>query len=271
MDIKAADLDAYGSLKSQSASIRKRGVNGHTLWIRPLRPVLEDALIENGSILYGFSAAEFAALIILCGFCPGDFAPQSLGHSTSYYGQIEVADYGQFSQVAKYSHHGFRDAAKSFRTDMRDVLIAHCLDLAFGIIPIRGRGGREWFIPHDRSTGLKVQSHELSTNVWSGYALPQQLISVRYSFERFAATSQLDIANYSQSNEAFDTEDIRVLQDLMSASGFAPVSRSFNSCSQSKRSPKRHSCNSCHSTLGFGTRSSSAYESRYQIDLGTLL
>lgn len=148
MDISAADLHAYGSLKWQSAPVRKRGVAGHTFWIRPLGPGLGDALIQNGSILYGFSTAEFAALIILDGFSPGGFAPQSSRHSTSYYGQIQVADYGHFSQIARVdSHHGFRDAVRSFETDMRDVPVAHCVDLAFDIIPIRGRGERKWVIP----------------------------------------------------------------------------------------------------------------------------
>ena len=230
MDIKAADLDAYGRLKWQTTPMRKTGIKGHNLWIRPLRPALGDALIENGSVSYGFSAAEFAALIILCGFCPGDFAPQSSRHSRSYYGQIQIADYGQFSQVARFdSHHGFRDAVRSFKTDMRDIPVAHCLNLAFGMIPIRGRGGREWVIPRDCNTELNLQTHELSTEVWSGHPLPQQLIKIRYSFERFAGISQLDVADYSQSNEAFEAEDMKVLQDLMYSSGFGPASQSPNS------------------------------------------
>ena len=226
MDIKAADLDIYGGLKRLPAPTRKHGLEGNNLWIRPLRPALGDALFENGGISYGFSAAEFAALIILCGFCPGDFASQNSQHSTSYFGQIQVAEYGQFAQVERFdSHHGFRDAIRSFKTDMRDVPVAHCLNLAFGIIPIRGRGGREWVIPRDCTTESDACSHEIATDIWSGYAVPHQLIRIRYSFERFAGTSQLDVADYAQSNEAFEAEDIRILQDLMSSGSFGPVSQ----------------------------------------------
>ena len=126
------------------------------------------------------------------------------------------------------SHHGFRDAFRSFKTDMRDVPVAHCLNLAFGIIPIKGRGGREWIIPRDCTTGSNVQFYEQSTDFWSGYALPQQLIGIRYSFQRFAGTSQLQVAKYSQRNEVFEAEDIKVLQDLMFASSFIPDSQAFS-------------------------------------------
>lgn len=144
MDIKAADLDAYGSPKSESAPMQRQDSKGNSLRIRPLRPARGDALIENGSISYGFSAPEFAALIILCGFQPKDFSPKRSQHSTSYYGQIQVTDYGQFSQVARFdSHHELRDAVRSFRTDMGDVPVAHCLNLAFGVIPVKGREKRD--------------------------------------------------------------------------------------------------------------------------------
>lgn len=217
MDIGAADLVTYGGLRRQPTPRRKHGVIGINLWIRPLRPGLGDALVENGSISYGFSAAEFAALIILCGFRPRDFAPQGSRHSTSYYGQMLVAEYGQFSQVAKFdSHHGFRDAYRSFKTDMRDVPVAHSLNLAFGMIRAKGRPGRDWIIPCEWTSLPDIHKHAASTEVWSAYPLPQQLKVIQYSFERFVGTGELSIADYSQRNDAHEADDALVMEDLLS-------------------------------------------------------
>ncbi|KAF6218006.1 hypothetical protein HO133_006418 [Letharia lupina] len=226
MDIKAADLDAYGGLRPQLAPTRKRVISGRNLWIRPLRSGLGDALVENGSISYGFSAPEFAALIILCGFRPGDFAPQSSRHSTSFYGQMRVADYGPFSQIANFdSHHGFRDAIRSVTTGMRDVPVAHSLDLAFGMIPIEGRHGRGWVIPREWNTVPDMQFHRSSTEVWSGYALPQQLKTIQYSFERFVGTGELAVADYAQRNDVFEADDVLVMENLISSSGLTSVAQ----------------------------------------------
>ncbi len=215
MDIKAADLDAYGGLRRQPAP------NRGGQWIRALRPGLGDALVENGSISYGFSAAEFSALIIICGFTPGDFAPQSSRHSTSHYGQMLVAEYGQFSQVAKFdSHHGFRDALKSFKTGMCDIPVAHSLQLAFGIIRVTGRREREWVVPREW-TILPDVDNSMFSEVWGAYALPQQLKRIQYSFERFVGTSELGVADYAQKNDTFEANDALVLENLMSSSGFA--------------------------------------------------
>ena len=226
MDISAADLLTYGGLRRQLTPRRKHGVVGINLWIRPLRPGLGDALVENGSISYGFSAAEFAALIILCGFRPKDFAPQSSRHSTSYYGQMLVAEYGQFSQVAKFdSHHGFRDAYRSFKTDMRGIPVAHSLNLAFGMIRAKGRGGRDWIIPCEWTSLPDIHRRASSTEVWSAYPLPQQLKTIQYSFERFVGTGELSIADYSQRNDAFEADDLSVMKDLLSSNGLVAETR----------------------------------------------
>lgn len=93
MDIEAAELVAYGGSRRLPAPTRKYCTAESSLWIRTLRPGLVDALVENRSISLGFSTAGFAAVIILCGFRPGDFGPQSSRHSTSRYGQMLVAEY----------------------------------------------------------------------------------------------------------------------------------------------------------------------------------
>ena len=226
MDISAAELVTYGGLRRQLTPMRRHSVVGINPWIRPLRPGLGDALVENGSISYGFSAAEFAALIILCGFRPGDFAPRSSRHSTSFYGQMLVAEYGPFSQVAKFdSHHGFRDAEKSFKTDMRDIPVAHSLNLAFGMIRIKGRRGREWVIPCERTSLPNIHSRASWTEIWSAYPLPQQLKTIQYSFERFVGIGELHIADYAQINDAFEADDDWVMVDLLSSSDLVTETR----------------------------------------------
>ena len=224
MDIKATDLDSYGGLRRQRAPTRKHDFAGNNLWIRPLRPGLGDVLVQNGSISYGFSAPEFAALIILCGFRPRDFSPKSSGHSTCYYGQMLVADHGPFSQIAKFdSHHGFRDAIKNFKTDLRNVPVAHSLNLAFGMIPCKGRYGREWVIPRQGINPPSDPFQFFSATIWSEYALPQQLKRIQYSFERFVGVSELNIGDYSQRNADFEADDVEVLKNLMTTSGLASV------------------------------------------------
>ena len=226
MDISATDLVTYGGLIRQPTPTRKHAVDP---WIRPLRPGLGDALVENGSISYGFSAAEFAALIILCGFRPGDFAPRSSRHSTSVCGQMLVAEYGPFSQVAKFdSHHGFRDARKSFKTDMRDIPVAHSLNLAFGMIRTKGRRGRDWIIPCEWTSLSDVHRRVSWTEIWRAYPLSQQLRTIQYSFERFVGISELSLADYTQTNDAIEADDVLVMVDLLSSSGLITETRDFD-------------------------------------------
>ena len=139
--------------------------------VRALRPGLANALVENRSISYGFSAVEFAALMILYGFRPEDFAPGNAQPSISYFGQMLVADHGQFSQIARFDpHHGFCDQIEGFGTDMHTMLVAQALNLALGMIHIERRYARKWIIvpecPNAEST---------TTEMWSGYLSRQQL------------------------------------------------------------------------------------------------
>ena len=220
MDIKAVDLDAYGGLRRQPPP-RDYSIQDYGNWTRALRPGLGDALVNNGSISYGFSAAEFAALIIICGFSPRDFHPKSLRHSSSYYGQIVVAEHDNFSQIAKFdSHHGFRDAMRSFKTDMCDIPVAHSLDLAFGMIRAKGRHGRKWIIPRDCATFPDISNPGFSSwDLWGAYASARQLQKTKYSFQRFVGIDGPAVAEYCQRNDGFEADDIRVLNDLMSSSG----------------------------------------------------
>lgn len=108
---------------------------------------------------------------------------------------------------------------------MRDVPVAHSLDLAFGMIPIEGRHGRGWVISREWNTVPDMQFHKSSTEIWSGYALPQQLKTIQYSFERFVGTGELAVADYAQRNDVFETDDVLVMENLISSSGLTSVAQ----------------------------------------------
>lgn len=211
MNVEAAVADAYGGQNRQSTPKWKHEPIERDQWIRSLRPKLGDALVENGRIMYGFSAAEFAALIILCGFHPEEFRPNRSHHSVSFFGQMRVAEYDHFSHVARFdSHHGFWDKPDSVKTRAYSIPVAHSLNLAFGMIRVKGRSKRAWVIPSDS---------EASLGGWGAYATPHQLGNIIYAFQRFVGVSGLTIAEYSQRNDAFEDDDVQVLRGLLTSSG----------------------------------------------------
>ncbi|KAL6722336.1 hypothetical protein ACLMJK_001443 [Lecanora helva] len=224
LDIKAADLVACGNSAQQRAPPRRQEYKDGELWVRPLRQGLGDALFENGSVSYGLSAAEFAALVILCGFCPKDFSPQSSGQSKGYFGQMLIANHGPFSQVAKFdSHHAFCDAINIANTGLRNIPVAHSLQLAFGMVSIQGRGTRKWVILSQREDFQSDNPfpHNIRTAallIWGEYALPQQLRKLLYTFECLVGISELTIGEYSQADEAFEADDLLTLRNLRAAS-----------------------------------------------------
>ena len=197
-------MEGHGGLN------RKDDTNGHDQRFRPLRPERGDALVEDESISYGFSGAEFAALIRLCGFRPEKFkssGSKRSQYSGSYFGHMRREEYDHFSFVAKFdSHDGFYDTPGSFETN---ICVTHSLDLAFGMIRIKGRRGREWIIPSD----LKA-----SQQSWSTYASSLQLRKCRHVFQSLVGFSGPAIAHYSHENDAFEADDVSILDNLISSS-----------------------------------------------------
>lgn len=210
LDIDPVDLRTLGDVKPLPPPPRKGGELVNTLGIRTRRPGLADVLVENGSISYGFSAAEFAALTILCGFRPEDLAAKPTSHSTSYFGQMQVAENGQLSQIAKFdSHHGFRDSYGTYKTDMRDIPVAHCLNLAFGMIRTKGRSGREWIVLPESAPQDSLM------RMWSGYPQSKQLKKIQYAFESFAGAGELYIADYAHQRDDLDEHDVDTMHSLL--------------------------------------------------------
>jgi len=74
---------------------------------QPQKPNLADVRINDGKLLYGFSAEEFTALVILGGFSPAALFLPEKRSATSFLGRMHVMDHSPFTQVAVFDpHHG---------------------------------------------------------------------------------------------------------------------------------------------------------------------
>ena len=222
LNIEAVDLNNYGGVARRPRPTQIHGKGYLRSLVRPLRPGLADTLVENRSVSYGFSAAEFAALIILGGFHPKDFVLGKTCSSTSWFGKMLVAEFGQFSQVARFDpHHGFRDQIQTFRTDMHTFSVAQCMNLALGIIHIRGRYGREWIILPE------LPDHERTRDIWNKYPQSHQLRKIKYSFNRFVGVTNDFNSDYSHRIETNIAKDAEVLYDILNTAEkpFVPQER----------------------------------------------
>ena len=76
-------------------------------------PIQADIRIEDGKFMYGMSAAEFAAMLVLTGFPTTDFSNDSSSHSIKYLGTMHLASHGAFSQIAHFDAHGHPKIMKS--------------------------------------------------------------------------------------------------------------------------------------------------------------
>ena len=59
-----------------------------------------DLLMSEGRIFYGFTAAEFTALLIICGFPPSSFQASGFHEDGQFLGMLCAADGGSFHPVA---------------------------------------------------------------------------------------------------------------------------------------------------------------------------
>lgn len=213
LDIKASELVAFGGLKPEPFPALYRD-KAPPARVRPLRLGLADMLVDNESISYGFSAAEFAALLIICGFRPSDFAttPGQFTSSTSHFGRMLLDKHGPFSQVAQFdAHHSFREQRMGCKQDLCEIPVACCLRLAFGVIRTEDRCGREYIILSDS---------ELTPGLgyWSGFPPPLQIKTIQYSFERFVGVGEIGFADYGSQRDDYDQWDVALLKKMIGGS-----------------------------------------------------
>ena len=221
MDIEAADVYDCGGPKRKTTSTQEYEINDRNQLIRPdFRPEFGDALFEDGSTWYGFSGAEFAALIILCGFTPRTFRLKRSHHSANDFGTCVsrniITIIGSFILQILTPMLGLATHPGASRRKHMMFLSLIALNLAFGMIHVKGRPEREWVIPSESKASL---------GSWGAYASSQQLSNIRYTFELFVGDSGPAIAHYSQKNGAFEVDDVFVLKDLISSSGLVLETR----------------------------------------------
>ena len=232
LDIKACDLVDFGGARPElyPALVRDKAPDAK---VRLLRPGLADMLVENESVSYGFSAAEFAALLILCGFPPQDFRPTPSGFRCSvwYFGRMLLDNHGPFSQVAQFdTHHNFRDLRIGEKAALCDVPVAPCLQLAFGMIRTPGRRNRDFIIITDSPPCLAdpIPIEFEVIKLWSAYPRSQQIRNIQYAFERFIGVGEVCYADFEARHDQRDQEDVVLLKGMIGNSTphlnvFAPV------------------------------------------------
>ncbi|KAI9877198.1 MAG: hypothetical protein M1830_004545 [Pleopsidium flavum] len=139
--IKALDLVAHGGPDARVLPIG--GFRANRNIFQPQKPSLADVRVDDGKLLYGFSAEEFTALLILGGFSPAALSLPGRRSATSFLGCMHVMDHSPFTQVAVFDpHHGISPVAVEQERYLHTVPVAHCLELALGLIRTAPRGSR---------------------------------------------------------------------------------------------------------------------------------
>lgn len=112
------------------------------------QPVLQaDLNVQKGRLLYGFSKAEFAALMILSGISPTQLSPNREGaaESKGFLGQIQIAHLTPFSQVAFFDPYDrastLRDMPKDIPRYTVTVPIHEAINLALSVLKVTSSRG----------------------------------------------------------------------------------------------------------------------------------
>ena len=161
----------------------------------PGAPRLADLIFDNGRILYGFSASEFTALLIICGFPPSDFSISGWSSSIKFLGSMQLADNEPFSQVARFdAHTGCRDIKEDKERYINNVPVQTCIDYAVGVLRTSKRGDRSIIIPAEISS-TAAENSELTA--WTMKPRATQLNGIRYALEQLISVSNADVLKYS--------------------------------------------------------------------------
>lgn len=157
-------------------------------------PRLADVIFEDSRILYGFSRTEFAALLVICHFHISDLHLHGNSTSVDFLGTMHLADYGPFSQIARFdAHEGCREISRELERYMSAVPVRRCIDLALGIIRTRKRGDHAMIIPPSVHPSDIGAGYEL----WKVRPEPRQLNEIRYALEQLVSVSGADVLTYS--------------------------------------------------------------------------
>ncbi|KAL8772939.1 MAG: hypothetical protein Q9209_001959 [Squamulea sp. 1 TL-2023] len=195
-------------------------------------PTQADVRIKDGKLDYGFSAAEFAALLIVAGFSFDDFAAKGTSSSIGYLGTMHLADHGPFSQIAHFDPHaGTRIMEIELARLVHEVPVQAAIHLALGILKLSSRRGeRQWIVLPSHHLPLDRINHSKPPPFRRWKELPgaDQLCETRYNIKQLALISSKDIISYSSRSASFIEYEDRTMSELLQISGLTVSSQQFS-------------------------------------------
>ncbi|KAL2005092.1 hypothetical protein VTN00DRAFT_2942 [Thermoascus crustaceus] len=178
------------------------------------RPVVfADVRIEDGKLYYGFTAAEFAALLVIAGFRLTDLDVKGTSSSVTYPGSLYLTDHGPFSQISHFDPHcGAKVMHEELLRLVNPVPIRDAIHLALGVLELPApRGGRRWVIPPI------VPEERIHEDLASWRLLPQatQLNNIYYNLEQLVNVSASEIAAYSVTAAKIRDSERRTMTEIL--------------------------------------------------------
>lgn len=179
----------------------------------PRPVVLADVRIEDGKLYYGFTAAEFAGLLVIAGFRLTDLDLKGTSSSVTYPGSLYLTDHGPFSQISHFDpHSGAKVMHEELLRLVNPVPIRDAIHLALGILELPApRGGRRWVIPPI------VPEERIHDDLASWRLLPQatQLNNIHYNLGQLVNVSASEIAAYSISAAKIRDSERRTMAEIL--------------------------------------------------------
>ncbi|KAL8846307.1 MAG: hypothetical protein Q9221_008590 [Calogaya cf. arnoldii] len=191
-------------------------------------PLQADVRIEDGKVEYGFSATDFASLLIVAGISSDAFADKGTSSSVGHVGTMHLADLGPFSQIAHIDPHaGTRIVGEELTRLVHEVPVRAAIHLALGILELSpNRGERRWIVlpNHLERSNSNSDFSALEFQMWKGLPRSTQLHEVRYNIEQLAVVPGGDLIAYSSQSTALMELEEQVMGAMLQTSGITTAS-----------------------------------------------
>ena len=179
--------------------------NADPTFQRAWQPVKSDVWKRDGKLMYGFSSAEFCALLIIGGCSPDHCNEPGPGNSVCYLGVYYLADLDAFSQQAHVDPHtGRANVPPKSGRHLHNVPVQGTLHLALGMLKMTPRrGDRQWLIfPNpdfvtDDEANTQVDSRPNGFDAWTTLPKTVQLNRLSLNMEQFTHITIGNIFNYT--------------------------------------------------------------------------
>lgn len=194
-------------------------------------PIQADVRIEDGKMEYGFSATEFASLLIVAGLSSDAFTAKGTSSSVGYVGTMHLADFGPFSQIAHFDPHaGTRIMGDELTRLVHEVPVQGAIHLALGILELSpNRGDRRWIVlpSHLEGPDRNSDSGAFELRRWKQLPRSSQLNGIRYNIEQIAVIPGGDLIAYSSQSTALMELEERVMRQMLETSGIITASSHY--------------------------------------------